>query len=109
MIVKTVVDRAGGIKTLDQALNIVPTPTQFSPGVLLILQERQTTLWIEDPQPHEYFLHLFGKAFLDAVIAETNFKIKGRIYSKVHLGSCSLLETYHCQSWRTFSIFWLNN
>ena len=44
MIVKTVVDKAGGIKTLDQALNIVPTPTQFSPGVLLILQERQTTL-----------------------------------------------------------------
>ena len=40
MIVKTVVDRAGGIKTLDQALNIVLTPTQFSPGVLLILQER---------------------------------------------------------------------
>ena len=32
------------IKILDQALNIVLTPTQFSPGVLLILQERYNVL-----------------------------------------------------------------
>ena len=40
-----------------------------------------------------YFLHLFGKQFSDAVIAETNL-LEGKILSKCHLGSCSRLETY---------------
>ena len=54
---------------MDQDLNIVPTQIHF---LLLILHEKQTALWIEDRQPHEYLLHLFGKEFLDAFIAETN-------------------------------------
>ena len=44
-------------------------------------------------QPHEYFLHLFGKEFLDAIIAETNL-LEGTILSKDHLGGCSRLVTY---------------
>ena len=44
-------------------------------------------------QPHEYFLHLFGKEFLDAIIAETNL-LAGTILSKYHLGGCSRLVTY---------------
>ena len=43
MMLKTVLIEPW-IKILDQALNIVLTPTQFSPGVLLILQERYNVL-----------------------------------------------------------------
>ena len=43
MMLKTVLIEPW-IKILDQALNIVLTPTQFSPGVLLILQERYDVL-----------------------------------------------------------------
>ena len=36
---------------------------------------------------------------------ETN--LKGKNYSEVHLGSSCWFETYHYQSWKTLSIFWL--
>ena len=97
MMVKTVVDRILDsriqILVLDQPWTIVLTPIQLS------------ELWIEDFQPHEYFLHSFGKEFLDVFIVEINL-LEGKILSKGHLGSYSWLETY--QSWRTFSMFWLN-
>ena len=61
---------------------------QFSP---VNTPGRVDSLWIEGPQPHEYFLHLFGKEHLDAFIAETNL-LEGKILSKGHLGSCFCLE-----------------
>ena len=100
MIVKTVVDRIVDlrIQILDQAWNIVQTPIQFFPVNAL----RKVELWIENSEPHKCFLHLFGKDFLDAFIAETNL-LEGKLLLKWHLGSCSWLKT--CRSWRTFSIF----
>ena len=77
------------IRIFDQAWNIVPTPIQFSPANT----PGKVECIIEDSQPHEYFLHLNGKEFLDVFIAYTNLK-EGKIISKGHLGSCSLLETY---------------
>ena len=49
--------------------------------LLLILQKGEIALWSEDSQPHKYFLHLFGKQFLDAFIAETNL-LEEKILSK---------------------------
>ena len=82
MMVKTVVD-SGRYR----ASNIVPTPIQFSPVNI------PGALWIEDSQPHEYFLHLFGKLFLDGFIAERNL-LEGKILPKGYLGNCSQLGTY---------------
>ena len=48
----------------------------------------------ENSQPHEYYLHLFGEEFLDALIAETNISPWELL---------SEMETY--QSSRTVSIF----
>ena len=55
---------------MDQALNIVLAQIKFSPvnspgKVDCIMNWRYS--------PHEYFLHLFGKDFLDVFIAETKF------------------------------------
>ena len=48
----------------------------------------------ENSQPHEYYLHLFGEEFLDALIAETNISPWELL---------SEMETY--QSSRTVRIF----
>ena len=85
MMVKTVLDKGRYC-----ASNIVATPIQFSPFNTF---NTKSTVSYEDSQPHEYFLHLFGKQFLDTFIAETNL-FKGKIIPKDHLGSCSQLETY---------------
>ena len=50
---------------------------------LLLLKERYTVLanTATNTQPHEYFLHLFGEEFLDALIAETNL-LEGKVAHK---------------------------
>ena len=50
-----------------------------------------TALWIKDSQPHEYFLHLFGKELLDTSITETNL-LEGKGLSKVHLLEVALSQ-----------------
>ena len=52
------------------------------------------------------FLAFIWEEFLHVFIASRNNLNRWKI-SKGHLRSYSRLETY--QSWRTFSIFWLNN
>ena len=93
------------VKTVAWVIKNVPTQIQFS-LVNTPWKIEKLKLWIEYLQPHDYFFHLFGKEFLDAFIAETNLLARWKI-SKGHLRSCSWLETYY--SWRTLSIFWLNN
>ena len=67
MMVKTVVDRVVWILNLDKASSLYSNTNI----ILLILQDRQTVLMhtAANTQSHEYFLHLFGEEFLDAVTA----------------------------------------
>ena len=56
------------IQILDPPQDVIPTLIQFS----LVNTPGQVNCISEDSLPHEFFLHLFGEEFLDALIAETN-------------------------------------
>ena len=87
---------------MDQDLNIVPTQIQFSPVNTPGKVDCIMNWW--SSQPHEYFLHLFGKELLDVFIAETNL-LNGQ-FRKVTL---EIALGWKPVSHEVFSIFWLNN
>ena len=73
------------IQIADQASDIIPTATDFSP----INTPGPVDCVSKDSRPHDYFLHLFGEEFLDTVIADTNLYADRKITSKGNLGSSS--------------------